>query len=96
MKLTNSALAQYKKMIEESGNQSGVRFFTVQGCCSPRLQMEITPSSKEGDIVEKIGDVDFFVTPDADEILSKITIDYSDDGFRTVQTMDDSSNKKCC
>jgi Fe-S cluster assembly iron-binding protein IscA len=86
MKLTENALLQFKKMIEENENHSsGVRFFTFQGCCSPSLQMEIAPSPKENDVVVTMGDVDFFVTPDADNILSTLTIDFSDGTFRTVR-----------
>lgn len=86
MKLTESALAQFKKMVESSGTfQSGIRFFTVQGCCSPRLQMDVAPSPKEGDVVVKLGEVDFFITPDADKILSTLKIDYSDGSFRSVK-----------
>lgn len=84
MKLTDNALAQFKQMVEESGNLlSGIRFFTVQGCCSPRLQMDVAPSAQEGDVLIKMGEVDFFVTPDADKILSTLTIDYSDGSFHS-------------
>jgi len=84
MKFTDRALAQLKKVLEESDNlQSGIRFFTEQGCCSPLLQMEVAPSPKKGDVVVKMGEVDFFLTPDADKILSPITIDYSDGNFHS-------------
>ena len=84
MKLTDSALAQFNQLVEESRNpQSGIRFFTEQGCCSPLLQMEVEPSPKEGDVVVKMGEVDFFLTPDADKILSPLTIDYSDGNFHS-------------
>ena len=84
MKLTDNALTQFKKMLEESDNlQSGIRFFTVPGCCSPSLQMDVAPSPKEGDVVVKMGEVDFFFTPDADKILSPLTIDYSDGIFHS-------------
>lgn len=85
MKLTNRALAQFKQMVEEGGNiQSGIRFFTVQGCCSPRLQMDVAPSPKEGDVVVKMGEVDFYLTPDADKLLSTLMIDYSEGSFRSL------------
>lgn len=83
MKLTESALTQFKQMTEGREIQSGIRFFTVQGCCSPRLQMDVAPAPKEGDVVVKLGEVDFFVTPDADKILSTLKIDYSDGSFRS-------------
>jgi len=84
MKLTDNALAQFKQIIKENENPaSGIRFFTVKGCCSPLLQMDVTPSPKEGDVVVKMGEVDFFFTPDADKILSPLTIDYSDGNFHS-------------
>jgi len=84
MKLTDNALAQFKQTIKEKENPaSGIRFFTVMGCCSTLLQMEVAPSPKEGDVVVKIGEVDFFFTPDADKILSPLTIDYSDGNFHS-------------
>lgn len=84
MKFTENALVQFKHQIEENENlQSGIRFFTVQGCCSLRLQMDVAPSPKTGETVIKMGDVDFFVTPDAEKILSTLTIDYSDGSFRS-------------
>lgn len=84
MKLTDSALAQFNQLVEESRNpQSGIRFFTEQGCCSPLLQMEVAPSPKKGDMVEKMGEIDFFITPEADKILSTLKIDYSDGSFRS-------------
>jgi len=84
MNFTENALNQFKKLIKESENPSaGIRFFTTQGCCSPVLQIEIEPSPKEGDVSVKIGEVDFFVTPEADKILSSITIDYSEGSFHS-------------
>lgn len=85
MKLTDNALAQFKHMIEEKGNlQSGIRFFTVQGCCIPRLQMDVAPSPKEGDVMVNMGDVDFYVSPDADKILANLNIDFNDRRFLSV------------
>lgn len=86
MKLTDNALAQFKNVVEESGNPlAGIRFFTVQGCCSPLLQMDVAPAPKEGDVVVKMGDVDFFVTPDADKILTDLNIDFSEGKFRSTK-----------
>jgi len=91
MNLTENALAQFKKMIEEGENPKfGIRFFTAQGCCSPILQLEMVPSPQEGDLVVKIGEVDFFFTPEADSILSELTIDYSNGTFHSIkQPMND-------
>lgn len=93
MKLTDSALAQFKQVLKENENPaSGVRFFTVKGCCSPLLQMEVSPLPKKGDVVLKIGEVDFFLTQEADKILTPLTIDFSDGSFHSAET-DELSNK---
>ena len=86
MKLTDNALLQFKQMIEESKTpKSGIRFFTTQGCCSPMLHMEVAENPEADDMVVKTDEVDIFVTPDADKILSSLTIDYSDGSFRSTK-----------
>lgn len=85
MKFTESALNEFKKIIENSENpKSGIRFYTTQGCCSPTLQMEVSENPTKDDIVINIENIDFFVTTQADEILSKVNLDFSDGSFRTV------------
>lgn len=97
MKLTDSALIQFKKLIDESESPtSGIRFFTVQGCCSPTLQMSVAQNPSPGDSVIQMGDVNIFITTQADKILSEITLDYTEDGFRSVKAPADISAKKCC
>lgn len=84
MNFTENALSQFKQLIENNGTPgSGIRFSTAQGCCSPSLQMDIAPSPEQSDVVTKTGEVNFYVTPEADKILSAITIDFSDGSFRT-------------
>lgn len=97
MKFTENALTQFKKLIDESENpKSGIRFFTVQGCCSPSLQMGIEENPSPDDSVIQISGVNIFFTPDAENILSNITIDYTEDGFHSVKTTTDVQPKKCC
>ena len=97
MKLTDSALLQFKKLMDESENpKSGIRFFTVQGCCSPSLQMDIAENPGAGDLIVTMGEVDFFITPEADKMLSEITLDYNQDGFRTVKVKNEVKTGGCC
>ncbi|MDK2909571.1 MAG: hypothetical protein PWR20_1138 [Bacteroidales bacterium] len=97
MKLTENALNQFKKLIDESENpKSGIRFFTVQGCCSPVLQMCIEEKPGKDDLVIQIGEIDFFLTVEAHNILSDITLDYYRDSFRMVSPTTDTQTKKCC
>ena len=82
MQFTNQALIQFKKLIIDSEEvTAGIRFFTTPGCCTPLLQMEISKNPIAGDIVVETGGVTFYVTPEADNILSDITIDFSGENF---------------
>lgn len=97
MNFTDNALKQFKKLIDESENpKSGIRFYTTQGCCSPSLQMNIANNPGQGDKVLQLDDVNVFITAEAEEILSAITIDYTQEGFRTVRKTDELSKGKCC
>lgn len=97
MNFTENALKQFKKLIDESENpNSGVHFYTTQGCCSPTLQMDIAKHPGQGENAVEIADVNIFVTSEANKILSGITIDYTEEGFRSVKTTNETPEKKCC
>jgi len=97
MNFTENALNQFKKLINESESPaSGIRFYTFQGCCSPSLQMDIAKNPSPGDKVLQFEGLDIYIAPEAEKILSEITIDYSDEGFRSVKTSNESSAGKCC
>ncbi|MCA1757715.1 MAG: hypothetical protein LC649_09690 [Bacteroidales bacterium] len=97
MNFTDNALNQFKKLIDQSNNpKAGIRFYTVQGCCSPSLQMGTEENPAKDDLVIQMSGVDIFVTPDAEKILSNITIDYTKDGFRTVKPSTDNQTGGCC
>ncbi len=82
MKFTENALSKFKKLIFESGDASaGIRFFTTQGCCTPLLQMEITNNHDSADVVVEIDGIDFYISPEADKILSELSIDYNNGSF---------------
>lgn len=90
MKFTDNALNQFKKIINESENPAtAIRFYTSQGCCSPSLQMTVSENPSPGDSAIQMGDVNIFITPEADRILADITLDYTEDGFRSVKTPSD-------
>ncbi|MFP4369290.1 MAG: HesB/IscA family protein [Candidatus Kapaibacterium sp.] len=96
MNLTENAINQFKKLITESENPaSGIRFYTVQGCCSPYLQMDVAKNPSPGDNVLQFEGLDIYITPEAKKILSEITIDYSDEGFRSVKKSDNPFTSKC-
>lgn len=94
MKFTDNALKQFQKIINESENPAtAIRFYTSQGCCSPSLQMTVAENPSKEDTVIKMNDVDFFVTPEAEKILSKLTLDYGTEGFRSIK---DENAGGCC
>lgn len=97
MNFTDNALKQFKKLIIESENpNSGIRFFTVQGCCSPLLQMQIAANPVNGDHVVQMDGMNIFTTPEAEKIISGITIDFADEVFKTIKTPDTKKEGSCC
>ena len=97
MKFTENALNQFKKLIEESEKpKAGIRFYTVKGCCSPSLQMDVEENPAPDDSVIQMSGVNFFITPDAEKMLSEITLDYTEEGFRSVKTSTDNQTGGCC
>jgi len=87
MNFTKNALNQFKKLIAENENPTaGIRFYTTQGCCSPILQMDIVEKQSQADMVLQIDDVSIFLSSEAEQILSEITLDYSDSRFRSVNS----------
>ena len=97
MNFTENALNQFKKLIDESENPaSGIRFYTAQGCCSPSLQIGVEENPASDDSVIQMSGVNIFITPEAEKMLSEITLDYTEEGFRSVETSKESSKGKCC
>lgn len=97
MNFTKNALNQFKKLIEESENpKSSIRLYTVQGCCSPSLQMSLVENPAPNDVVLEMSGVNIFVTPDAKKLLAEITLDFTEAGFRSVKSTTGTSPKKYC
>ena len=97
MNFTDNALNQFKKLIDQSENpKAGIRFYAVQGCCSPSLQMSVEENPAPDDSVIQMSGVNIFITPDAEKMLSEITLDYTGEGFRSVETSNEYPQKKCC
>ena len=94
MNFTDSAIDQFKKLIDENENpKAGIRFYTVQGCCSPSLQMGVAENLTEGDKALQIKDINVFISDDAEKMLSEITIDYTKEGFRATNTTNAAPNE---
>lgn len=79
MEITEAAVQQFKKMIEDSNAKgSGIRIYTTgSGCCSPSYGLDITEKAAANDAVITKNDLKIFVDPEAYQGLSNATIDFS-------------------
>ena len=83
MKVTERAAAQFKKEMKESKTPvSGVRLFTMKGCCGTSILISMAEKASKCDFSININDVDFFIEPEANEMIIKATIDYNDGEFK--------------
>lgn len=97
MNFTKKALDQFKNLVGKNENpKAGIRFFTVQGCCSPYLNIDIVNAPSQGDKAMQFDDVNIFITPEAEKILANITLDYSENSFYSVKESDEPFKGRCC
>ena len=94
MKVTDNAAEQFKKEMKESETPvSGVRIFTMKGCCGPSIFMKPAEKADKCDFCININDVDFFIEPDANELIRTATIDYEKGSYKFDNMK---SSGKCC
>jgi Fe-S cluster assembly iron-binding protein IscA len=83
MKVTDKAVEQFKKEMKESETPvSGIRIFTMKGCCGTSIFMKPAEKKDKCEFHININDVDFFIEPEANELVIKATIDYSDGKYK--------------
>jgi Fe-S cluster assembly iron-binding protein IscA len=83
MKVTEQALAQFKKAIQSHDKPgAGIRLTASAGCCGPLIQMSMAEHLLAGEKMLSIDGVDFFIEPQAEQMLSNIIIDFREDGFK--------------
>ena len=83
---TKNAILQFKRLTAGTGNlMAGIRFYTIPTCCSSLLKMEVVSYPDSLDVAVEIDGVNFYITPDAEQLLSGITIDFIDVKFKSVQ-----------
>ncbi len=99
LKITDSAVKEFKKLIDESKAQDSVVrvFASGGGCCGPSYGVDIVEKSAEGDtLIEKEG-LKVFIDASSAEGLDSATIDYieagPDKGF-TILGLQESGG--CC
>ncbi|MEI6048657.1 MAG: iron-sulfur cluster biosynthesis family protein [Bacteroidota bacterium] len=85
MNATPQALDQLKKALNSEENPlAGIRVSAQQGCCGPALQMAVTEKASTGDNLITIESVNFFIFPQAEELIEGVTVDYGPDGFKLL------------
>lgn len=83
MNATPQALEQLKKTLNSEENPlAGIRISAQKGCCGPALQMAVTEKSSTGDKVITIESINFFISPQAEELIEGVTVDYGSTGFK--------------
>jgi Fe-S cluster assembly iron-binding protein IscA len=83
MNATPQALDQLKKALNSEENPlAGIRISSQQGCCGPALQMAVTEKASIGDKVIIIESINFFISPQAEDLIEGVTVDYGPDGFK--------------
>jgi len=87
MKISQKAFEAFDQILREQDiPDASVRIYTVQGCCSPSLQMTVTNKPEPGDQKVEINGLAFYIDSMADAILADVIIDYGTNGFRLERT----------
>lgn len=82
MKISDDALEEMKRVVSNDEIKfSGIRFFTIQGCCSPGLQMEAVEKPGPDDKEIKFENLSVFIEPQAESLLTEVTIELGPNGF---------------
>ena len=93
MNVTENAIKQFKTAIDQYDKPgSGIRMFAGSGCCGPAVEMSIEEQGSSGDTVLTIDGVDFFIESKAEQMMSNVTIDFRENGFR----LDGMKKSGCC
>ena len=85
MKITDSAIKQFKKILDEQHpRQGGIRIGARgNGDCALTYYIGLQTEALKNDISFRIGEVDFFMDQLSKEKLESIEIDYLENPFKT-------------
>ncbi|MBK8552874.1 MAG: hypothetical protein IPL53_18150 [Ignavibacteria bacterium] len=81
MNITPKAIEQFKKLLNEENEMSGIRIFKGEGCCSPALHVSPAEKLNIGDKEMLIDTLKFFIEISAEDMLEGVNIDYGQKGF---------------
>ncbi|HSV87678.1 MAG TPA: hypothetical protein VLH61_03465 [Bacteroidales bacterium] len=85
LNITDEALAQFLEIFESMEDRpGGVRIYNTQSCCGTSVQMELADNARNDELLLNIKGIDFFVNILFLEHLNRVTIDFSDGGFRLI------------
>ncbi len=85
MKITPEAIEALSQALSNAGKTgAGIRIFAQEGCCGPSLQMSLVEEMPPDHQRVNIENVDFFVEDKAQPLLTGVTIDFADGGFRLL------------
>jgi len=85
LNITDEALAQFMEIFNSMEvTPGGVRIYNNQSCCGSSVQMELADKARQDELSLNIRGIDFFVEVGFWEHLNRVTIDFSDGGFRLI------------
>jgi len=85
LNITDEALAQFLEIFGSMEDRpGGVRIYNNQNCCGTSVQMELAEQAKQDELQLNIRGIDFFIAAGFWEHLNRVTIDFSDGGFRLI------------
>lgn len=94
MNITDEAFIEIKKAISEFNKpESGIRIFSMAGCCGTSIQMDIVQFIGKEETVISIQGIDFFISNDLVTKLENVTIEFDSNGFRLSGLP---NNENCC
>ncbi len=83
MKVTDKAIEQFRTAINQFDKPiAGIRVFAGSGCCGPAIELSLEEKASLGDKVINLHGVDFYLEPNAEDMMKEVTIDFRDNGFR--------------
>jgi len=93
MNISNEAILALKNQlsVDELANKT-IRFFGVEGCCGPSVQMTVIDQKLEKDENFNKEGVNFSIDPTIKEMLEPVTLKFSDQGFK----LEGFKSSECC
>lgn len=83
MNITNEAIVALKEQVTaDELEKKTIRFFGVQGCCGPSVQMALEDQQHDGDEAFTKDGVKFSLDPSIKEMLEPVTLVFTEQGFQ--------------